>query len=163
MGNHEAMLLDALRGLEEPDLWLSNGGVQTMHSYGANASGWSARGRLRSGWAAFQAAFPDHHRSFLQNLARSAEYGDYLFVHAGIDPARPFADQDPHDLVWIREPFLSSHADFGKLVVHGHTPVAVPDVRPNRINIDTGAVFTGRLTCLVLEGEGRHFMQTKAP
>ena len=161
MGNHEAMLLDALRGLEEPDLWLGNGGVETMRSYGANPVGWFGRDRLRSVWAAFVSGFPEHHRSFLEGLSRSAGYGDYLFVHAGINPARSLADQDPDDLVWIREPFLSSPAAFGKIIVHGHTPVSTPDIRPNRINIDTGAVFTGRLTSLVLEGGTRRFMQTK--
>ena len=68
--------------------------------------------------------------------------------------------QDPEDLVWIRRPFLDSDEDFGRIVVHGHTPASRPDIRPNRINIDTGAVFQGRLTCLVLEGTTRRFLQT---
>ena len=60
---------------------------------------------------------------------------------------------DPDDLIWIRDEFLTSDADHGKLIVHGHTPVPEPDVRPNRINLDTGAFATGRLTCLRLLGE----------
>ena len=76
-------------------------------------------------------------------------------MHAGIRPGRAIDDQDPEDLIWIREPFLHSNEDFGCIVVHGHTPAMHPEVRSNRINIDTGAVFTGRLTCLVLEGRRR--------
>jgi serine/threonine protein phosphatase 1 len=159
MGNHEAMLLDALDDPAEADLWLGNGGVETIQSYGAGAARWALRGGLSSAWATFLGALPDRHQRFLRGLSRTAEFGDYLFVHAGVNPERRLADQDPHDLIWIREPFLSSHAAFGKVVVHGHTPVAEPDIRPNRINIDTGAVFTGRLTCLVLEGPTRRFLQ----
>jgi serine/threonine protein phosphatase 1 len=81
-------------------------------------------------------------------------------VHAGVRPGVPLDAQDADDLVWIRGPFLSSNADFGKVVVHGHTPAEAPEVRPNRINVDTGAFFTGRLTCLVLEGAERRFLQT---
>jgi serine/threonine protein phosphatase 1 len=83
-------------------------------------------------------------------------------VHAGIHPSRPLSEQDPHDLVWIREPFLYSDMDYGFIVVHGHTPKEEPEVLPNRINIDTGAVFTGRLTCLVLEGATHRFLQVES-
>lgn len=162
MGNHEAMLLDALEDARDADLWLGNGGIQTMGSYSAGPGDGPSHGQLSAAWTAFQSALPETHRSFLRGLPRTAEFGDYLFVHAGIHPARGLADQDPHDLVWIREPFLSSRAAFGKIVVHGHTPVAAPEIRPNRINIDTGAVFTGRLTCLVLEGRTRRFMQANS-
>jgi serine/threonine protein phosphatase 1 len=77
-----------------------------------------------------------------------------------VRPGIPLEAQDADDLVWIRGPFLSSDADFGKVVVHGHTPTEAPDVRANRINVDTGAFFSGRLTCLVLEGAERRFLQT---
>jgi serine/threonine protein phosphatase 1 len=105
-------------------------------------------------------AIPPRHRDFLESLPLTAEFGTYLFVHAGIDPRRPLGDQDPEALIWIRDPFLRSSVDFGRIVVHGHTPVVEPDVRENRINIDTGAVFTGRLTCAVLEGAERRLLQT---
>ena len=70
-------------------------------------------------------------------------------------PGVPLERQSSDDLLWIRDEFLESEADFGKIVVHGHTPMLEPQVRPNRINIDTGAFATGRLTCVVLE-EDRH-------
>ena len=85
-------------------------------------------------------------------------FGDYFFCHAGVRPGVALDRQRPDDLIWIREGFLDSNADFGKVVIHGHTPVAEPEILPNRIDIDTGAVFTGRLTCLVLEGSGYRFL-----
>jgi len=86
--------------------------------------------------------------------------GDYLFVHAGIRPGLAMELQSPADLLWIRGDFLNSALEHGKIVVHGHTITDHPDVRPNRIGIDTGAFATGRLTCLVLEGDNRRFLHT---
>ncbi len=85
-------------------------------------------------------------------------FGDFLFVHAGIKPGVALEAQDPRDLIWIREEFMSDARDHGFVVVHGHTPVPAPDVQPNRIDIDTGAVFSGTLTCLVLEGSEHRFL-----
>ena len=85
---------------------------------------------------------------------------DYLFVHAGVRPGIPLDAQDETDLIWIRDDFLKSTETFGKVVVHGHTPGKTPVVRPNRIGIDTGAVFTGRLTALRLQGGERSFLTT---
>ena len=87
-------------------------------------------------------------------------FGDYLFVHGGLRPGVPIEAQDERDLIWIRREFLESGADFGKFVVHGHTPVSLPEVRTNRIDIDTGAVFSGRLTALRLEGSRRSVLHT---
>jgi serine/threonine protein phosphatase 1 len=107
---------------------------------------------------AFRRALPDSHRNFMQGLALSFTCGDFFFAHAGVRPGIPLRQQRPEDLLWIREEFLLHEEDFGKIVVHGHTPAREPDVRPNRINIDTGAYATGRLTCLVLEGEQISFL-----
>ena len=103
--------------------------------------------------AAFDEAMPESHRRFLRDLNLSFTYGDFLFVHAGIRPGIPLAKQKEQDLLWIRQEFLVCEDDFGKIVVHGHTPVPQVDMRPNRINIDTGAYATGTLTCLRLEGD----------
>jgi serine/threonine protein phosphatase 1 len=85
--------------------------------------------------------------------------GDYLFVHAGIDPRVPLGEQRRRDLRWIREPFLSHPEPHGPVVVHGHTITDVPEDRGNRIGIDTGAFMSGRLTALVLEGTGRRYIE----
>ena len=160
LGNHEDMLLKALDDAGWMSNWLSNGAEETLLSYEVKAraiGGVSGLIELQHG---FRAALPGAHLEFLAGLQRYEMIEPYFFVHAGIRPDRALEDQDPEDLIWIREPFLNSDADFGRVVVHGHTPTTRPDVRRNRINIDTGAVFSGRLTCLVLEGAGRRFLQT---
>ena len=92
------------------------------------------------------------HLAFLNSLQLSFRCGGFLFAHAGIRPGVPVADQDEKDLLWIRQDFLGSEAPLGVFVVHGHTPVAEPEMRSNRLNIDTGAFATGRLTCAIIEG-----------
>jgi serine/threonine protein phosphatase 1 len=93
------------------------------------------------------------HRDFLSKLQPYACYGDFYFTHAGVRPGVPLEQQREEDLLEIREQFLNCHDDFGKIVVHGHTPAFEPEFRPNRINIDTGAYATGKLTCLVIAGD----------
>jgi serine/threonine protein phosphatase 1 len=90
----------------------------------------------------------------------SLTVGRYFLCHAGVRPGVLLERQSPEDLLWIRDDFLNSTMDFGKIVVHGHTPTVEPEVLPNRINIDTGAFATGRLTCIVLEGENYRFIST---
>ena len=84
--------------------------------------------------------------------------GRYFLCHAGVRPGVPLDRQSDEDLLWIRDEFLDSDVDFGKIVVHGHTPTLEPQVQPNRINIDTGAFATGRLTCVVLEDGAHRFI-----
>ena len=98
------------------------------------------------------------HLAFYRDLRLKHQIGDYLFVHAGIRPGMPLEDQEEHDLLWIRDPFLYSEADHGVVVVHGHTPVEMAELLPNRINVDTGAVFFGRLTAVVLHGTQAAFI-----
>jgi len=96
---------------------------------------------------------PRHHRHFFNTLRPSYSIGDFFFAHAGVKPGVPLTQQKQQDLLWIRDEFLLSKANFGKFVVHGHTPVPKPDFRPNRINIDTGAYATGILTLLTIQGD----------
>ena len=105
--------------------------------------------------------FPDAHRAFLDRLSLTLTVGDYLFAHAGVRPGVPLDAQADRDLIWIRYDFLESDADFGKVVVHGHTPSETPEARKNRINVDTGVYFTGVLTAVRLEGETRRFLQAR--
>ena len=108
--------------------------------------------------ATFDQALPATHRRFLGNLRSSFTCGDFFFVHAGVRPGIPLARQREEDLLWIRQDFLLCEDEFSKIVVHGHTPVPEPDIRHNRINIDTGAYATGRLTCLRLEDDRIEFI-----
>jgi len=160
-GNHEAILLNFLEDAWHLNHWLVNGGQATMQSYGVETE---ALARARAGpetWRrAFTEALPQSHLRFFKKLELSVGFGDYLFVHAGVRPGVSLAAQTEEDLVWIRNPFLDHTRPFGKVVVHGHTPAHLPIVQPNRIGIDTGAVFTDRLTALRLQDGTKAFLHT---
>jgi serine/threonine protein phosphatase 1 len=157
-GNHESLMLDFLRDPGILEDWELLGGLATLTSYGLKPPLRSdARTRVKLA-ADLDAALPDSHRRFLLGLENSFTCGDFFFVHAGVRPGIALASQREEDLLWIRDDFLVHEKDFGKVVVHGHTPVAAPDVRANRINIDTGAYATGNLTCLVIEGSKTVFI-----
>jgi serine/threonine protein phosphatase 1 len=150
-GNHEA-LMEAF--LEDPSglrPWLPVGASQTLASYGIRPPFQvEAAVELRQ---ALIDALPRTHELFFRCLHNSFSCGDFLFVHAGVRPNIPISEQDPHDLMWIRGEFLNWTQHHGKFIVHGHTPVPHPDIRNNRINIDTGAWRTGVLTCVAIEGK----------
>jgi serine/threonine protein phosphatase 1 len=154
-GNHEKLLLDFLDDTSVWPLWLYNGAGATLSSYGVPPK---AEGRGLQD--EFRACIPARHLEFLGALALSHAEGDYFFVHAGVRPGVALEDQDETDMIWIRDLFLSSDADHGKIVVHGHSIARKPEIEANRIGIDTGAYATGKLTCLVLEGENRAFLHT---
>lgn len=150
-GNHEEMMLAALDSDKAFLSWLSFGGPTTLVSYGVSPP--KVQADVRAKRMAFHAALPAHHLAFLQSLTLSHARGGFFFVHAGVRPGKPLDQQSPTDLLWIRDRFLASSADFGAVVVHGHTPVPKPQFRPNRIAIDTGAYQSGKLTCLVVTSE----------
>jgi serine/threonine protein phosphatase 1 len=157
-GNHETYIDEFVRNPMIFDQWRHLGGIETLASYGVASSLNPDEREQRELAAAFAQALPDHHLWFLGNLAPSFICGDYFFVHAGVRPGVALSQQQEHDLLWIRDEFLLHEKAFGKIIIHGHTPVIEPDIRPNRINIDTGAYATGRLTCLVLQGEDMKFI-----
>ena len=157
-GNHENLLMAFLENAEVLAVWRSLGGLETLHSYGVDVPLARAGRDFAEVQAAFAARFPEHHRRFLERLDISTYIGDYFFCHAGVRPGVPLDRQNRDDLLNIRDPFLSSQVEHGKLVVHGHTPSVAPEIRHNRIGIDTAAYATGRLTCLVLEKDQRRFL-----
>ncbi len=152
-GNHESLLTRFPTDPSTLDSWQRLGGLETLMSYGITPSINADAGMQTRFAAAFAQALPEKHRTFLGNLKTSFICGDYFFVHAGVRPGIPLSEQREDDLLWIRQEFLLCEDLFSKIVIHGHTPVSQPDIRPNRINIDTGAYATGRLTCLVLEAD----------
>jgi serine/threonine protein phosphatase 1 len=155
MGNHEHLMLQFLADEGEAGPWLANGGGATLASYGvALDAGWPERARYGTLRDALARSLPPHHRRFLATLATSHAAGDYLFVHAGIRPGVAMDDQDPQDLIWIRGAFLNATAWHGAMVVHGHSITRAADVRANRVGIDTGAFYSGRLTALAIAGGG---------
>jgi serine/threonine protein phosphatase 1 len=160
IGNHEDSLLRFLSDAQIGPAWLEYGGAATCHSYGVRPpDAASARDLLRA-QEQLRDKVPERHIRFMRALSPFHEEGDYFFAHAGVRPGVPLRSQVPEDLLWIRREFLDSTAEYGKIVVHGHTITDLPEVRRNRIGIDTGAFASGKLTCLVLEDENFSFIQT---
>lgn len=138
-GNHEDMLLAACEGgRDELMWWWLQGGAETLRSYGVD----------------HPSALPPAHLRWFAGRPLLHDDGRRLFVHAGLRPGVPLAAQTPHDLLWIREPFLSADCDVGRLVVHGHTPTdGAPDLHRHRLGIDTGAGAGGPLTAAVFRAD----------
>ncbi|MEM1277377.1 MAG: metallophosphoesterase family protein [Pseudomonadota bacterium] len=160
LGNHDQFLIDFLNDPGAPSFasWIAIGGAETIEAY----KGWfdlrlsddlTARRVLR---AHLLEVLPSAHIRFLSTLPHMLHFGDFTFVHAGVRPGIPLDQQSEEDLIWIREPFLSSKQDLGAVIVHGHTPSDRVVVRANRIGVDTGAVFGGVLSCVVLEDDQRY-------
>lgn len=137
-GNHEQMMVTAARNSAPDNItrhWLANGGQATLASYGVD-----------------EAPFiPGSHIEWLAALPLMFRSQGRLYVHAGIAPGVPLDLQRDEDLIWIREPFLSSSDKHELFVVHGHTPTQsqMPDLRENRLNLDTGVAWGGPLTAAV--------------
>jgi serine/threonine protein phosphatase 1 len=160
-GNHEDFLLGFLDDHSIAANWVLNGAMETLRSYGVAPldmmRGTSGQRKVQR---ALAAAVPPHHLAFFRTLETRHVEGDYVFVHAGLRPGVSLKDQREIDLLWIRGEFLSNESFFPKFVVHGHTSRREPEVRANRINIDTRAYHSNRLTCLVLDGADRRFLRT---
>lgn len=157
-GNHEDILIGFLSGDVDAAYHDQLGGGATLASYGLDAAAYAWAGKPER--AAMLEAIPLEHCHFLDDLRLSETVGDYFFCHAGARPGVALDRQSAEDLMWIRDEFLTSTYDFGKVVVHGHTPVRSPFIRPNGIDIDTHAFASGILTALVLEGADRRFLHT---
>jgi serine/threonine protein phosphatase 1 len=139
-GNHESMLLRFLDGVED-DIYLANGGFATLKAYGILRSD-APKVRKKK--------IPPDHLKFFKTLLPYYETDQFIFVHAGLIPGRALNEQSLFDMQWIRQTFIDSDDDFGKRVVFGHTHFSEPLVEDNKIGIDTGAVYGGRLTCVEL-------------
>ncbi len=156
-GNHDETLLQFLNDPGIGEAWRNFGGLETLRSYGVTHTAGKSWAQTRGEFASL---LPKTHEAFFKNLRLHHVIGDYIFVHAGMKPRVPLEEQRESDLLWIREEFLESSVNFGRVVVHGHTPANAPEVRNNRIGIDTGAYMTGNLTAVVLEGRTRQFLST---
>jgi serine/threonine protein phosphatase 1 len=161
-GNHENLMLRAIADDSCVEDWRRNGGAQTIASYLSSDEAELAAYSPAVQRKALMQVLPKEHLAFLRGLPTHFERGDYFFVHAGVRPGVELERQRPQDMLWIRDEFLNSAAYFGKFIVHGHTPTSQPDLRPNRVNIDTMAYLTGILTCLVLEGDQMAFLSDES-
>lgn len=163
-GNHDQQLLDFLTQPATGALWLRYGGDATLYSYGIRfpESGPKLM-QLQIMSAQLKETIPARHLAFFDGLKLTYELGDFLFVHAGIHPEKTMEQQTLEDMLWIRDEFLESDFDLGKVVIHGHSVTERPEIRDNRIGVDTGAVFSNTLTCLVLEANSQRFLSTREP
>lgn len=156
-GNHEDVMAEASESFETFLRWVRLGGLATVHNYTGPVEGVGEAAL----WELWRRQVRPDHIAFLRTLPPQFRLGDYVFVHAGVRPGIPMEAQRREDMLWIRNEFLSSSSDFfGHCVVHGHTPSSEPEVLAHRVNIDTGAYATGRLTCLVLQGIDRFLIST---
>lgn len=160
MGNHEEMLLQALDSVDVLKQFIRYGGKETLLSFGIDAATYA-----EATWPQLQelmrSAIPQRMVDFIRTFEDQVQIGDYLFVHAGIRPGVGLETQRRSDLRWIREPFLSHPGWHGAVVVHGHTISESPELRDNRIGIDTGAYNSGVLTALGLEGSQRWLIEAR--
>ena len=159
-GNHEEMFLDSLERVEVLRHFLRYGGKETVLSYPVDRSDYREL-TLDQLQQRMRAAVPQAHIDYLREAEDAVAIGDYLFVHAGIRPGIPLEEQNPADLRWIRDSFISDTRDHGCVVVHGHTISDAVEEMPNRIGIDTGAFQSGRLTALGLEGSQRWYLTAR--
>jgi serine/threonine protein phosphatase 1 len=162
-GNHEEALLQFLAQPTFGAAWLEHGGGATLASYGVQPP---ASRTDPDAWAEVSAAFaealPPEHLAFYRGLELMLDLGDYAFVHAGVRPGVPWNQQAERDMLWIRQEFLQEKGPFGKVIVHGHTPMEEAQVLPHRIGVDTGCYATGVLTAVRLEGEDQRLIQARA-
>jgi serine/threonine protein phosphatase 1 len=157
-GNHEQLLLDFVGGKDCLPAWAAVGGFPTLMSYGVPPRMLALAVSADVIRHKFAQSLPPEHLRFYERTLLYTRVGAYLAVHAGIRPGVALEDQTLADLVGIRRAFLHHDGDFGCIVVHGHTPVDEPELRHNRINIDTGAFATNRLTCLRIGADGARIL-----
>ena len=157
-GNHDIGFVDFLAAPDPNGIFANNGGRETALSYGVRID-FSDRAGFRAQAEALRQAVPAAHRAFLEGLGFSCPFGDFFFCHAGIRPGIPLDRQEVSDLIWIREAFLNFVGLHPKVIVHGHTPCREPEIRANRVNVDTGAFRSGVLSALVIEGSDKHIMR----
>ena len=168
LGNHDEKLLSAASPQSDDwlELYFRYGGGDTLNSYGFNEKDLrdAELGKLRGRPLARRICkiVPELHWQFLESLPRSCSFDDYFFAHAGVDPKRSFDDQKAHDLCWMREPFLSWKKPLAKVVIHGHTRQSEPDIRLNRINVDTSCCYGEKLTAVVLQEDTYRFLEVQS-
>lgn len=159
-GNHDLFPLLFLSNFETFHDWRLFGGIDTLMSYSVRPSLHMKKQAIKELADEFAAVLPPEHESFFRNLVPSFCCGDYFFSHAGVKPGTPLEQQSEDDLLWIRDEFIEFEGTFAKIIVHGHTPAAAVEQKPNRINVDTGAYATGVLSTVVLEGTSIRVLDT---
>lgn len=161
MGNHEEVFVRACRK-RDPKVtrfFLRIGGEATVLSYPITRAEYITLDMEQLS-ERLDSLVPQAHLDFIDTFEDQIVIGDYAFVHAGIRPGVPLAEQKVSDLRWIREEFVEQRGDLEKVVIYGHTIYDDIEERGSRIGIDTGAYASGKLTALTLEGGERWYLQT---
>jgi serine/threonine protein phosphatase 1 len=163
MGNHEEVFVAACRKRDTKTLrfFIRIGGEATIMSYPISRSEYLALD-MEQLCARLATLIPEQHLAFLESFDDQIIIGDYAFVHAGIRPGVPLAQQKASDLRWIRDEFVAQRGDLEKVIIYGHTIYDDADERGSRIGIDTGAYESGKLTAIGLQGGDRWYLQTGA-
>jgi serine/threonine protein phosphatase 1 len=160
-GNHDEGFRSFLASRPGAGIFINNGGETTAASYGVEAD--FSPPAIERTRAALVRAVPDAHVAFLAALPYATVVGDFFLCHAGIRPGVPLERQDPQDLIWIRERFLDDPQLHPRVIVHGHTPAEAVELRPNRVNVDTRAFASGRLSALMVEGSRKSLLEVSGP
>ena len=166
LGNHEQMLLDFMAGKRNSlYIWLGNGGLETLESYGSDMNSYIDHSMELKDEELIRKQFtrllPSVHKNFFNQLILNYEWGNYFFVHAGINPDLPIEKQEKETMLWTREKnFFNPKMKCSKIIVHGHTPVEKIEKYPFRINLDTGSFYSGKLSCLKIENGKLSFLNT---
>ncbi len=166
LGNHEQMLLDFMAGKRNSlYIWLGNGGLETLESYGIDMNSYIDHSMELKDEELIRKKFtrllPFSHKNFFNQLILNYEWGNYFFVHAGINPDLPIEKQEKETMLWTREKnFFNPKMTCSKIIVHGHTPVEKIEKYPFRINLDTGSFYSGKLSCLKIENGKLSFLNT---
>ena len=166
LGNHEQMLLDFMAGKRNSlYIWLGNGGLETLESYGSDVNSYIDHSMELKDEELIRKQFtrllPFSHKNFFNQLILNYEWGNYFFVHAGINPDLPIEKQEKETMLWTREKnFFNPKMTCSKIIVHGHTPVEKIEKYPFRINLDTGSFYSGKLSCLKIENGKLSFLNT---
>ena len=157
-GNHDEGFRDFVAGRDSNRVFVNYGGDTTVASYGLHAD-FSSEDAKEATRRALVAALPASHVELLAALPTNADFGDFYFCHAGIRPGVPLERQDPHDLIWIRDEFHNDARLHPKVIVHGHTPIDAVEFRANRVNLDTRAWQSGRLSALVVNASEKRLLE----
>tara|TARA_B100001245_G_C22862049_1_gene414510 strand:- start:276 stop:995 length:720 start_codon:yes stop_codon:yes gene_type:complete len=166
LGNHEQMLLDFMAEKRNSlYIWLGNGGLETLESYGSDMNSYIDHSMELKDEELIRKQFtrllPFSHKNFFNQLILNYEWGNYFFVHAGINPDLPIEKQEKETMLWTREKnFFNPKMTCSKIIVHGHTPVEKIEKYPFRINLDTGSFYSGKLSCLKIENGKLSFLNT---
>lgn len=159
-GNHEDAMMTFLSDPVGGAAWLRFGGLSTLMSYGVpNVSESMSEGRLVEAAATLARQLPEDHLHFLETTRLTHTEGNVHFCHAGVDPDQEIGNQSPRTLMW-GEGTAAPAPDYPYIVVHGHVVVDGPVLRPREVNVDTGAYFSGHLTCARIASGSIRFLQT---